>query len=370
MILNKHLKSLLEVAFSLFIISFSNSLTAQENNQNTPTEANKSGDFNPGNLIMEHIMDNHDFLFGEFNGKKVAIPLPVIVYSPQRGIAAFSSSHFNNPEKGYKGYKISEKGVIIAIKEDGTIDESVKVFDFSITRNVVQMILALILLVVLTVGVANKYKKNGANVAPSGFQNALEPIITFIRDEVGKSNLGDKYEKYMPYLLTVFFFILICNLFGLIPGSANVTGNIAFTVVLGLISFGAILLSSNAHFWGHIFNPPVPGFVKPILVIVEILSIFTKPFALIIRLFANMVAGHMIITCLVMMIFIFTKLSLGAGLGFAPVSLGFTIFIYFIEILVAFIQAFIFVNLTAVFIGQAFEAPHHEEPTPLHHEHH
>ena len=374
MMLGKNLKSLLVAAFSLFIVSFSNSVTAQENNPNAPTEAKqaeeKSGDFKPGDVIMEHIMDNHDFHFAEVNGKHIAIPLPVIIYSPQRGVTAFMSCRFEHGTATYQGYKLSEKGAIVAVKEDGTIDESVKAYDFSMTRNVVQMILALTLLVVLTVGVANKYKRNGANVAPSGFQNALEPVITFIRDEVGKSNLGDKYEKYMPYLLTVFFFILICNLFGLIPGSANVTGNIAFTVVLGLISFVVILLSSNSHFWGHIFNPPVPGFVKPILVIVEFLSIFTKPFALIIRLFANMVAGHMIITCLVMMIFIFSKLSLSAGLGFAPISLGFTIFIYFIEILVAFIQAFIFTNLTAVFIGQAFEAPHHEEPTPLHHEHH
>ena len=363
------MKSLLVAAFSLFIITFYNTVSAQEQPKNTQTEEKKSGDFNPGDVIMEHIMDNHDFHFAEIGGKHIAIPLPVIIYSPQRGLTAFSSSNFNHGETAYQGYKLTEKGAIVPVKEDGSIDESVKAYDFSMTRNVVQMLLALTLLVALTVGVANKYKRNG-NVAPSGFQSALEPVITFIRDEVGKSNLGPKYEKYMPYLLTVFFFILICNLFGLIPGSANVTGNIAFTVVLGLISFVAIMLSSNSHFWGHIFNPPVPGFVKPILVIVEILSIFTKPFALIIRLFANMVAGHMIITCLVMMIFIFSKLSLGAGLGFAPVSLGFTIFIYFIEILVAFIQAFIFVNLTAVFIGQAFEAPHHEEPTPLHHEHH
>jgi len=229
------------------------------------------------------------------------------------------------------------------------------------------MILALALLVFLVIGVANKYKKNGANVAPTGFQNALEPVITFIRDEVGKSNLGHKYEKYMPYLLTVFFFVLICNIFGLIPGSANVTGNIAFTMVLGLISFAVILLSTNSHFWGHIFNPPVPGFVKPILLIVELLGIFTKPFALIVRLFANMVAGHMIITCLIMMIFIFSKLSIVAGIGFAPVSLGFTIFIYVIEILVAFIQAFIFTNLTAVFIGQSFEGEHHDEKEHAHH---
>ena len=359
----KHLKSLLVAAFSLFVVTFSTAVNAQENATNSTNETKKAEekDFKPGDVIMEHIMDNHDFHFAEINGKNIALPLPVIIYSPQRGLAIFSSSNFQHGEAIYQGYKLSDKGVIEAVKEDGTFDESVKAYDFSMTRNVVEMLLALTVLVVLVVGVANKYKKNGANVAPSGFQNALEPVITFIRDEVGVSNLGKKHEKYMPYLLTVFFFILICNIFGLVPGSANITGNIAFTVVLGVVSFVVILLSTNAHFWAHIFNPPVPGFVKPILVLVEFLGIFTKPFALIIRLFANMVAGHMIITCLIMMIFIFSKLSLGAGIGFAPISLGFTIFIYLIEILVAFIQAFIFTNLTAVFIGQAFEGEHHEE---------
>jgi len=365
------MKSLLVLLFSLLTLVFSSNIQAQENAEKTNSEstheAENPADFKPGDVIMEHIMDNHDFHFAEVNGKHIAIPLPVIVYSPQRGLATFLSSKFEHGLSTYQGYKLSEKGVIEAVKEDGTIDEAVKVYDFSMTRNVVQMILALALLVFLVIGVANKYKKNGANVAPTGFQNALEPVITFIRDEVGKSNLGHKYEKYMPYLLTVFFFVLICNIFGLIPGSANVTGNIAFTMVLGLISFAVILLSTNSHFWGHIFNPPVPGFVKPILLIVELLGIFTKPFALIVRLFANMVAGHMIITCLIMMIFIFSKLSIVAGIGFAPVSLGFTIFIYVIEILVAFIQAFIFTNLTAVFIGQSFEGEHHDEKEHAHH---
>jgi F-type H+-transporting ATPase subunit a len=190
----------------------------------------------------------------------------------------------------------------------------------------------------------------------------FEPIITFVRDEVAKPNLGHNYEKYLPYLLTVFFFILINNIFGLIPGSANVTGNIAFTVVLSLISFAVILFSSNRHYWGHIFNPPgIPMGVKFILVPVEFLGVFIKPMALIIRLFANMVAGHIIIICLISLIFIFGQLNPVAGWGVSPVSVGFTIFIYFIEVLVAFIQAFIFAMLTAVFIGQAREGEHHHE---------
>jgi F-type H+-transporting ATPase subunit a len=198
-------------------------------------------------------------------------------------------------------------------------------------------------------------------------QNLIEPIITFVRDEVVKPNLGHKWEKYLPYILTLFFFILINNLFGLIPGSANVTGNIAFTLILGVIAFIVILASSNKHYWGHIFNPPnMPIGVKLILVPVEFLSLFIKPMALIIRLFANMVAGHIIIICLISLIFIFAELSKYAGWGTSIFSVGFVVFIYFIEILVAFIQAFIFAMLTAVFVGQAFEGEHHEEAHAAH----
>jgi F-type H+-transporting ATPase subunit a len=194
--------------------------------------------------------------------------------------------------------------------------------------------------------------------APKGSQGLLEPVIIFIQDEVAKPNLGVKYQKYLPYLLTVFFFILINNIVGLIPGTANVTGNIAFTFVMAVISFIVILFSSNKHYWAHIFWPPVPHWIKPILIPVEILGVFTKPFALMIRLFANMVAGHILIICLISLIFIIGALSSGAGWGTSPLAVAFTIFIYFIEILVAFLQAYIFANLTAVFIGQAFEGGH------------
>jgi F-type H+-transporting ATPase subunit a len=365
----RNVQSLLVAAFSVVLLTVSQVSLAQEHGEHAPAtpeaqaqhgEQKEGATFNPGTLIMEHIGDNHDFHFFDWKGHPVSVPLPIIVYAPQRGLSVFSSSKFEHGHASYDGYKM-EHNHIYAVDAQGNKDESVKVFDFSITKNVVQMILALIVLVVMLTSVANAYKKKGSKQAPSGLQGAIEPIVTFIRDEVGKVNLGSKYEKYMPYLLTVFFFILINNLFGLIPGSANVTGNIAFTVVLGVISFFVILFSTNKHFWAHIFNPPVPGFVKPIMVPVEFLGIFTKPFALIVRLFANMVAGHIVITCFIMLIFIFGAMSKVAGWGFAPVSILFTVFIYFIEILVAFIQAFIFTNLTAVFIGQAFEGEHHEE---------
>jgi F-type H+-transporting ATPase subunit a len=289
------------------------------------------------------------------------------------------SSKFEHGHQSYKGYRILEEhylhdlekegvdikkeglsdGKLIAVDANGKWDKSVKFYDISLTRNVVQMLLALAFLVWIMITIAKRYQKGfGVKTAPSGMQNFLEPVITFVRDEVAKPNLGAKWEKYLPYLLTLFFFILINNIIGLIPGTANVTGNIAFTFVLGIISFIVILASSKKHYWGHIFWPPVPMGVKIILIPVEILGVFTKPFALMIRLFANMVAGHILIICLISLIFILGALNQYVGLGFAPVSIAFTIFIYFIEILVAFLQAFIFTMLSAVFIGQAFEGGH------------
>lgn len=360
---SRSFKSLLVLIFSLVSMLFATAVYAE----NTPETAGhgteeagkekKEGEFDPAELIMEHILDAHEFHFFTLGETEVSIPLPVIVYSKERGLAAFSYGNFHHGHEAYNGYK-SEEGKIVAVDAEGKVDEAVTLYDFSLTRNVVQMFLALTLLVVLMINVANKYKKGGAKTAPSGFQNAVEPVITFVRDEVAKPNLGHAYNKYMPYLLTVFFFILINNIVGLIPGTANVTGNIAFTVVLGVISFFVIVFSTNKHFWAHIFNPPVPFLVKFILVPVEFIGIFTKPFALIVRLFANMVAGHIIITCFVMLIFIFGAMSQVAGWGFSPVSVAFTVFIYLIEILVAFIQAFIFTNLTAVFIGQSREGAH------------
>ena len=264
------------------------------------------------------------------------------------------SSAFEHGHKEVNGYKLEEGKII-------PTEAGVKVYDLSPTRNVIQMLLGLTLLVWVMISVAKAYARGeGVTSAPKGKQNLMEVLVAFVRDEVARPNLRHKANKYLPYLLTVFFFILINNLVGLIPGTANVTGNIAFTMVLGVISFVVILGSSNSHYWGHIFNPPgVPGFVKPILVLVEFLSVFIKPFALIIRLFANMVAGHIIIICLISLIFIFAQIKPALGYAASPVSVAFTVFIYFIEILVAFLQAFIFTVLTAVFIGQAFEGEHH-----------
>lgn len=361
MIFNR-VKCLSVLAFSLILMLFSN--VALANDEHAGGEEPKVFDANK--VIFGHVLDAHEFHFFDYTDSEghkhaVTIPLPVILYSPQRGWDVFMSSKLEHGHAIYNGYKLEDEK-IFAVNEAGVKDESVQVYDFSMTRNVAQMLLAIIVLLWLLISAANKYKKGiGRTTAPKGFQNVLETVIVFIRDEVAKPNLGAKYERYLPFLLSVFFFILVNNIFGLIPGAANVTGNIVFTGVLGIISMLVINFSGNKHYWGHIFNPPVPGGVKAILVPVEILSIFTKPFSLIVRLFANMLAGHIIIICLISLIFIFGNFGAGAGFGFSPISIAFTIFIYFIEILVAFIQAYIFTNLTAVFLGGAVEEHHHEE---------
>lgn len=379
-------KCLLVAAFSLFyIVSFAQEKEPGQahiqNESNQKTKQEESKKFDANEVIFGHVLDAHQFHFFTYNGHNYGIPLPIIIYSPERGgWYTFSSINFQDGASAYNGFRLvtpeyketlAHQGYneeqlkalhnesIIAVNENGLPATNAGVYDFSLTRNVVQMILALAILVWILLAVAKRYRQGeGVKTAPKGLQNAIEPVITFVRDDVAKPNLGHKYKKYMPYLLTIFFFILINNLFGLFPGTANVTGNIAFTLVLGVISFIAILISSNGHYWGHIFWPPVPLGVKFIMIPVEILGIFTKPFALIIRLFANMIAGHIIIICLISLIFIFGNLSSGVGWGFSPISIGFTVFIYFIEILVAFLQAYIFTNLTAVFIGQAFEGSH------------
>ncbi len=364
----QRIKSLLVAVFSLALVVFSSPVLAQDHGgEGAAGHEVKEEKLDPAKIIMDHIKDAHEFHFftiGEFHA---TIPLPVILYSPTKGLSLFSSSRFEHGHAAYNGYQLQD-GNIHAV--DGST-----VYDFSLTKNVVQMILALTLLVVLMTSIARKYKSGqGVTSAPKGWQNVMEPVITFVRDDVAKPNLGHKWQKYLPYLLTVFFFILINNLFGLIPGSANVTGNTAFTAVLGIISLIVILFSTNSHFWGHIFWPPgVPLLVKIILIPVEVAGVLIiKPAALIIRLFANMVAGHIIILSFISLIFIFGAMNKGAGWGFSPISVLFTVFIYFIEILVAFIQAFIFTNLTAVFIGQSFEGGHddvdghkHEVVSPI-----
>lgn len=370
-------KSLLVAAFSLVSLFFFNMSRAQS----APADSTRAGQkasekLNPSKVILEHVGDGHEFHFWTFNHHPVTLPLPVILYAPGRGWSVFMSSRFEHGEQTYDNYrlltdeyvtenKLDEKvfkpGKVVAVNAAGQIDGSVRVFDLSLTRNAVQMLISVILLIWIMTGIAGKYDKGqGVKTAPAGFQGVIEPVVIFIRDEVGKANLGDRYEKYMPFLLTIFFFILINSLIGLVPGTANVTGNIAFTGMLGILAFIVIMFSTGRHYWLHIVNPPVPWGVKPIMWPVEIMGIFTKPFALIIRLFANMISGHIIILSFILLIFIFGAMNTGLGWGTSPFFILLAVFIYLIEILVAFIQAYIFANLTAVFIGQAFEGGHEE----------
>ena len=324
--------------------------------------------------IFGHIGDSYDwhlFSFGEgHDATHISVPLPVILF--QDGIHVFMSSKFHHGhdvvESKGQHFKL-EKGKIYLTDASGTLQTDEKgaitnakpAFDISITKNVLCLLLSVLILLILMTGVAKKYKQNGSHKAPSGFQNALEPIIGFIQDNVAKPNLGKKYLKFMPLLLTLFFFIWVNNLLGLLPFGFNLTGNIAATLLLALVFFVVMLANANKDFWGHIFNPPgVPTGIKFILVPIEILSnLLIKPAALAIRLFANIFAGHTIILSIVLLIFIFSAISKVAGIAFVPVSVGFTIFMFFLELLVAAIQAFIFTNLTAVFIGQAIEEHHH-----------
>jgi F-type H+-transporting ATPase subunit a len=380
----RSVKSLLVAVFSLSVVI--SPLLVKAEGGGEPKEEK----LNPAKLIIEHVSDGHEFHFVTIGNKPVSLSLPVILYSPEKGFTAFMSSAFHHgaePHEGYvwiteeylkehkeieelkdeQGKPLFKNDKIYALDAEGKPSLTAKVYDFSLTRNTTQMLISVILLILVMSSVAKKYKKGiGETSAPKGFQNALEPIITFVRDDVGKANLGHSYEKYTPLLLTIFFFILINNLIGLIPGSANVTGNIGFTAMLGLIAFLVIMFSSNKHYWAHIFNPPVPGGVKPILIPVEILGIFTKPFALIIRLFANMISGHVIILAFICLIFIFGAMNTALGWGTSPFFILLAVFIYVIEILVAFLQAYIFANLTAVFIGQAFENGHGHEDVPGH----
>lgn len=360
-------KSLLVAAFSIVSVFFFNMSQAQEK---------PAARIDPSGLILEHIANGHEFHFFTFHGKAASLPLPVILYSPGRGWSTFMSSRFGHGAVTYAGYRllteeyieakhldimVYKPGRIMAANTDGTIDPSARVYDFSLGRNVVQMLITVILLIWVMGSVAKKYKAGvGVKTAPTGMQGVIEPIVVFLRDEVGKVNLGDKYEKYMPFLLTVFFFILINALVGLIPGTANVVGNIAFTGALGILAFIVIMISTGRHYWLHIVNPPVPLGVKPIMIPVEILGIFTKPFALIIRLFANMISGHIIILSFIILIFVFGAMNTALGWGTSPFFILLAVFIYLIELLVAFIQAYIFANLTAVFVGLAFEGGHEE----------
>lgn len=338
----------------LLTFSFANAKTS-DSLSIASTASHPEKTFDPTETIMEHISDAHDWhVVGHFS-----IPLPVILYT-DKGFEFFLSSQFHHGEHDYKGkhytYRLVDKKKIQVVDASGQIDAeaSKNVWDFSITKNVASIFLSVIVLVLLFSSVARAYKKR-AGKAPKGFQSFVEPVILFVRDDIAKPNIGHKYAKFMPLLLTIFFFILFNNLLGLIPifpGAANVTGNIATTFVLALIVLVVVNINGNKYYWKHILKPDVPWWLYPIMIPVELVGVISKPFALMIRLFANITAGHIIILSLISLIFVFNTLAV------APVSLAFVLFMNVLELLVAFLQAFIFTLLTALFIGMAVEEHH------------
>lgn len=334
--------------------------------------------FNAGDLIIEHVADNHDWhIMGE-GAHSISMPLPVILYSQQRGLTCFMSSRFHHGEMTYGGYKMHH-GNIVAVNEveevpaeQATENEEVtaSLYDISITKNVAALFFSLIVLVWMFMSVARSYARRKGE-APKGMQSLLEPLIIFVRDDIAKASIGPGYKKYLPYLLTVFFFIWINNLLGLIPilpGGANVTGNLAVTGTLAIITFLITTFSANKHYWRHVFA--MPGVPLPVLIIltpIEILGLFLRPFVLMIRLFANITAGHIIALSFFSLIFIFGELSPGVGFGVSIVSVAFVIFMTMLELLVAFLQAYVFTLLSAIYFGAAVEDhDHHIDAT---HEH-
>lgn len=370
----KRLFPLLILVFGLSGFVNSSFAQTEENHENASVEGaeaaheEKKG-INITELVFGHVSDSHEWHFFSLPGehgheKEIAVPLPVIVYRPGKGLSVFSYSKFHGgwylDEAGNHISNASYDGLYVEknMKEKIKAEDGSKVYDFSITKNVLSMMFSVVIILWLMTGAAKKYKK-GTIAAPKGFQNALEVIVIFIRDEVARPNLGNKYLRFMPLLLTIFFFIWVNNLLGLLPGGANFTGNIAVTACLALIAFVVMMANSNKHFWSHLLNPPnVPFLVKCLLVLIEVMSLCIKPVALMIRLFANMLAGHIVILSVICLIFIFALLNVYVGGGFVLVSLAFSIFMFMLELLVAAIQAFIFANLTAVFIGQAIEEGH------------
>lgn len=302
-------------------------------------------EFDATKVIFEHIGDSHDWhLWGEHE-HAVSIPLPIILYSNKKGLITFLSSNFHHGTQPYGDYSIAHEHIT-------SKDATEEIYDFSITKNVASMFLSIVIILAIFLTVASKYKKNKG--VPRGIQSFVEPLICFVRDEIAKPNISHNHEKFVPFLLTIFFFIWINNLLGLLPIGANLTGNIAFTLVMAVITLIVTNINGNKSYWGHIFLPPVPVWLYPIMWPVELIGVISKPFALMVRLFANITAGHIVVISLISLIFIFKNMAM--SLAAVPLAL----FIDVLELLVAFLQAFVFTMLTALFIGSATEEHHHE----------
>lgn len=356
-------------AFLLFSLGISFSFAEEEHSVSGHDE-HSGEEFNAGRMIIEHIVDSYEWHIMTIGHTHISVPLPVILFYEGK-LHMFMSSKFHHGHSSYSGFKIEEagpkKGKIVRVRE-GTMetDENAgKIYDFSITKNVFAIFISATVIILIFTSVARAYKRR-AGQAPKGLQSMLEPIILFVRDDVARAAIGHKADRYLPYLLTLFFFIFFNNLMGLIPifpFGANITGNLAVTGIMALITFIITSFSGNKAYWNHIFNTPgVPWWLKiplPLMPIVEFMGVFTKPFVLMVRLFANITAGHIIILGFMSLIFIFANIQGYLGVIVAPVSIAFGIFMSFLELLVAFIQAYVFTLLSALYFGMATEEHHH-----------
>lgn len=361
------MKNYMKIAkISLVIVLFFGAIFSKAENHESHGHG-EAEEFNATEMINHHISDAHDFhIIGD-----VSLALPVILWVDGE-LITFSSSQFKHTDDGsqlveVKGksfakvhekiYLMEEGQSVIAFDEEHHPTNAHKVLlDFSITKNVFSMLMSAVFILLIFFSVARTYKKRGT-AAPRGFQNFIETLIVFVRDEIALPNIGQKkLDRFLPYLLTLFFFIWINNLIGLIPFfpfSANLTGNIAFTVTLALCTLFVTNLNGNKHYWGHIlWMPGVPLPLKPVMAVLELVGVFSKPFALTIRLFANITAGHIIILALYSIIF-------SKGAGWFGLSGPIALFMNVLELLVAFLQAYVFTLLTALFIGQAVEEHEH-----------
>ena len=324
-------------------------------------EESTSEGIDVGEILFGHTGDSYGWHILTWKGKHINLPLPCIVHS-SKGWQFFLSSALEHGNS-YEGLFIAEEGKykdkIVELSPDGT---QIRPLDLSVTKNVCSLMISSLILLLLVLLTARWYRKHDVDSeAPSGIAKLMEPLIVSINDSLVKENIGKDYRRYSPYLLTAFFFILINNLLGLVPffpGGANVTGNIAVTLVLALCTFVAVNLFGNKHYWKDILWPDVPLFLKfpiPLMQLIEIFGLFTKPISLMVRLFANILAGHAMILGLVCVIFIAARIGPVIGGSMTVVTVLFGVFMNCLELLVAFIQAYVFTMLSAVFIGMSRE---------------
>jgi F-type H+-transporting ATPase subunit a len=310
-------------------------------------------------IVFEHLGDDYKWHITKVGDKHISIPLPIIVRGKESGWNIFSSAKLEHGAE-YKGFSIAEEGKYKGkVVEKNGMGEEVRPVDLSYTKNALGLTINCIMLLIVVLPVARWYRKKKEFDPPKGFRGAVEMLIVSVYDGIIKPCVGSDYKRYAAYLLTVFFFIFINNLMGLIPffpGGANTTGNIAITLVLAVCTFLAVNLSGTKEYWKEVLWPDVPTWLKvpaPIMPVIELFGVFTKPFALMIRLFANIMAGHSVIIGLVCLIFITASMGAAINAGMSVLAVIFSVFMNLVEVLVAYIQAYVFTLLSAVFIGMA-----------------